>query len=177
MTEWHFITGNSNKFNEAKQVFPSLVQKDLDLPEIQELDPRKVIAAKLEEARKHYQDRLIVEDVSLSVEALGGLPGTFIKWFLKALGPEGLAKVVANLESSKATARIVVGYCNEGEIAFAEDYLEGSIVMPRGDSGFGWDPIFQPSGQNKTLAQIKNKGGGGIRNKIFAELYEKLGGL
>src|SRR3989344_1343917 len=111
MTEWHFITGNSNKFNEAKQVFPSLVQK--------ELDPRKVIAAKLEEARKHYQDRLIVEDVSLSVEALGGLPGTFIKWFLKALGPEGLAKVVANLESSKATARIVVGYCNEGEVAFA----------------------------------------------------------
>ncbi len=46
----YFITGNAGKLNEAKAIIPQLTQLDLDLPEIQELDPKAVIAAKLPEA-------------------------------------------------------------------------------------------------------------------------------
>ena len=37
---------------------------------------------------------VIIEDVSLCCTAVGGLPGPYIKWFLKSVGPEGLYKVV-----------------------------------------------------------------------------------
>ena len=61
----YFITGNTGKFEEVKSLIPFLQQKDIDLPEIQELDPQKIITAKLQEAQKHVQGGVIVEDTSL----------------------------------------------------------------------------------------------------------------
>lgn len=37
---------------------------------------------------------------------------------------------------------------------FFEGSIKGKIVSPRGDSGFGWDPIFQPDGSKETFAEI-----------------------
>jgi hypothetical protein len=47
-----FIIGNKSKFLEAKEVFANLSHINLDLPEIQELDPKRIIKARLIEARK-----------------------------------------------------------------------------------------------------------------------------
>ena len=96
-----------------------------------------------------------------------GLPGPLIKFFEKSIGLDGVYKL-GEVFGNKAVAKCVIGYFNDNDIKFFEGMIDGIIVSPRGENGFGWDPIFQPSGQNKTLAQIKNKGGGGIRNKIFA---------
>jgi len=177
-----FITGNSGKFKEAQAIIPALVQQDVDLPEIQELDPHAVIRAKLEEARKHLtKGALVVEDTSLYIDALGGLPGPLIKWFLDRLKAEGIAELVEKLsKGNTAEARCVVGYLAQGakEPQFFEGSMHGSIVAPRGDNGFGWDVIFQPDGSKKTLGELTfdEKNVISIRAQAFGGLVDVVYG-
>jgi non-canonical purine NTP pyrophosphatase (RdgB/HAM1 family) len=175
-----FITGNAGKFKEAQAILSGLVQLDVDLPEIQSLDPHEVIRAKLEEARKHgVAGAIVVEDTSLYIDALGGLPGPLIKWFLERLKAEGIAELVENLgKGNTAEARCVVGYLAEGalESQFFEGSMRGSIVAPRGAGGFGWDVIFQPEGSNKTLGELsfEEKNTISIRAQAFANLHQSI---
>ena len=78
----YFITGSKGKFEEVKQIIPEIIQKDIYLPEIQETDAKKIIANKLQEALKHVKSGCVVEDTSLYIASLNGLPGPLIKWFI-----------------------------------------------------------------------------------------------
>ena len=158
----YFITGSKDKFAELQGVVGNLEQLDIDLPEIQEIDAHKIIAAKLTEARKHHEGAFIVEDTSLYLDALNGLPGPLIKWFMKTVGNEGLHKLALSLSNSGARAVTIVGYADEnGEVSYFEGSFAGTVVGPRGDNGFGWDPLFKPEGSDKTFAEMsaeeKNK--------------------
>ena len=63
--------------------------QDFDLPEYQGT-PEEIVKAKCELARQQVKGPVIVEDVSLCFNALGGMPGPYIKWFLKSVGREGV---------------------------------------------------------------------------------------
>ena len=82
----YFVTGNKNKFLEAKSVIKDLRQLDVELPEIQEINPKIIIKEKLLEALEHKDLELIVEDTSLYMDCLNGLPGPLIKWFMVKIG-------------------------------------------------------------------------------------------
>src|SRR4051794_13711802 len=103
----YFITGNANKFREISAQIPELKQLALDLDEIQSLDPQAVIAHKLDQAAAHPDapagGQFIVEDTSLSLDALGGLPGTYIKWFQQAIGLAGISELAAKYPDQSAT--------------------------------------------------------------------------
>lgn len=150
----YFITGNKNKYIEAKEVVSEMEQLDIDLPEIQESDAKEVIKFKLQEAQKHQQSELVVEDISLHLDCLNGLPGPLIKWFIRAMGVKGIADMAEKLGQTSAQAKALLGYSKDGEIYFFEALVKGQIVQPRGEYGFGWDPIFQPEGFNKTYAEV-----------------------
>jgi len=158
----YFITGNKNKFSEVKAIIPNVEQLDIDLPEIQDIDAKKIIRAKLLEALNYKQAEFIVEDTSLYFECLNGLPGPLIKWFMKTIGNDGLFNIAEKLGNNKAEAKTIIGYAkNPKEIYYFEGSVKGKIVSPRGKSGFGWDPIFQPEGFSKSFAELtpeeKNK--------------------
>lgn len=151
----YFITGNKGKFEEVKRLIPSVSQKDIDLTEIQEFDAKKIVAHKLQEALKHVKGECIVEDTSLYIDSLKGLPGPLIKWFIKTLGLTGLYSVVAFFKDRSAKAKTIVGYAkNAQDIHFFEGEIRGTIVKPRGDRVFGWDQIFQPQGSKKTFGEM-----------------------
>lgn len=172
-----FVTGSANKLAEMRTVIPDLEQLDVDLPEIQHVDAHEIIKAKLEEARKHHQGEFIVEDTSLYFDCLRGLPGPLIKWFLKTVGNDGLAEIAIKLGNSKAQAKTIIGYVNAaGEIEFFEGVVEGKIVEPHGETGFGWDPIFQPDGYNKTFAEMgqEEKNTLSMRKIAATKLAEKI---
>lgn len=153
MTLW-FVTGNTGEVREVQALIPDVQRLDLDLPELQELDPHQVITAKLVEARKHHTGALLVEDTSLMLDGMGGLPGPFIKWFITAVGLEGVY-ALSKTFGARATARTLLGYSDEtNTMHFFEGSLSGMVVSPRGTSGFGWDAIFQPDGQEKTFAEM-----------------------
>jgi non-canonical purine NTP pyrophosphatase (RdgB/HAM1 family) len=156
MTLW-FITGNKDKLREVQVLIPDVEGIDLDLPEIQEIDPHKVIAAKLLEARKHQSGAFLVEDTSLSLDGMGGLPGPFAKWFVGSIGVDGVY-ALSKTFGVRATARTIIGYADENnDLLFFEGSLGGLIVSPRGTDGFGWDPIFQPDGYEKTFAEMSQQ--------------------
>jgi inosine/xanthosine triphosphate pyrophosphatase family protein len=93
----YLISGNPEKEIEVKAILgkKNVDRLDIDLPEIQEIDPHKIIQAKLESAKKHHDGEFIVEDTSLYLEAFDyKLPGPLIKWFLNTIGIEGLAEIV-----------------------------------------------------------------------------------
>lgn len=150
-----FITGNKGKLEEASKIIDGMEQFDIDLVEIQSLDPKEIISAKLEEARKQVEGNIVVEDNGLYIETLNGLPGPLIKWFMKTLDNEGLFEIVNNFENKKALAKVIVGVCfQNNHVEFFEGSISGTIVSPRGENGFGWDKIFMPGGYDKTFAEM-----------------------
>ena len=118
---------------------------------------------------------VIVEDTSLCFNALGGLPGVYIKWFLKNLGPDGLPRLISDWEDKSAYAVCMFGY-SEGdgqEVTVFEGKTPGVIVNPpRGKRDFGWDPVFQPDGFETTYAEMESD----IKNSIShrGKALEKL---
>jgi len=158
----YFITGNKNKFAEVNAILPNVEQLNIDLPEIQDIDAKEIIKAKLLEALNHKQAEFIVEDTSLYFDCLNGLPGPLIKWFMKTIGNDGLFDIVEKMRNNKAEAKTIIGYVKSlNEIYYFEGSVKGKIVSPTGYSGFGWDPIFQPNGFSKSFAKLtqaeKNK--------------------
>ena len=157
MRKLFFITGSLEKFGEARLILPDLERIDLDLPEIQELDQKKIIAAKLEAAARNGVENIVVEDTGLYFKSLGSsLPGPLIKWFVKSVGNEGLISLAnMNGTSNEAYALTTIGYLSSktSEPVYFEGRLDGYVVQPRG-SGFGWDAIFQPKGATLTLGEL-----------------------
>lgn len=151
----HFITGNEGKARELQAFVPNVRQLKVDLPEIQSLDPHKIIRAKLEAAFAHHKGPLMVEDTSLCVEGLQGLPGPLVKWFEQTIGDTGIYKMAQCFGNMHATARVVIGYAEHpGDTHFFEGTISGTIVAPRGTNGLGWDIIFQPDGHHQTFAEM-----------------------
>ena len=151
----HFITGNNGKFKEVKALLPDIERLEIDLPEEQSLDPQLVIRKKLEVAKQHHDGPIIVEDTSLYLNGLNGFPGPLIKWLLHAVGNQGIYDLCQKIHDNHASAKTVVGYDDgAGNVQFFEGELQGQIVKPYGNEGFGWDAIFQPDGLNETFAEM-----------------------
>ena len=152
----YFITGNKDKLREAQSMWSRIEGIDIDLDEIQEMDGKKIIEAKLKEAMKQKQGIvMMVEDQSLMIDGMNGLPGPLIKWFVKSMSLEGIAKLAKTMGNQTAEAMTIVGYVDKkGKINYFEATIKGKIVSPRGSIGWGWDYIFQPEGYNKTFAEM-----------------------
>lgn len=90
----------------------------------------------------------MTEDVSLCFNALGGMPGPYIKCFLENVGREGLHKMLIGFEDKTAYAQCIFAFCEspEAEPIVFVGQCKGKIVAPQGDNHFGWDPIFMPEG-------------------------------
>jgi len=136
--------------------------QELDIPEIQGTT-QEVAIAKCRRAAELLGGPCITEDTSLCFEALKGLPGPYIKYFLKELGHEGLNTLLTGFPTKAAWALCTFAYSagpNSEPILF-EGRTDGQIVPARGDGKFGWDPIFEPVGTGKTYAEMsaeqKNK--------------------
>ena len=165
MKKIYFATGNEDKLREVRAILADKFQihcLNVDLPEIQSLDPREIAEFKAKTAFEKFNFPVLVEDTSLFIEDWKGLPGPFIKWFLKTMGIEGIIKMVNNFNSRRAYATVVFVYCNKNGIQTFSGSLNGRIAdKPRGKRNSGWDPIFIPDGYSKTLAEMtfeeKNK--------------------
>jgi non-canonical purine NTP pyrophosphatase (RdgB/HAM1 family) len=178
MNTLYFITGNDGKFREAKVLLPTLERLNVDLPEEQSLDAEYVIQKKLEAARSQFNGQLIVEDTSLYLDGLNGFPGPLIKWMLQAVGADGIHSLTQKIHNKKAVAKTIIGYqrAPEAEIHFFVGEVDGAIVPPNGNEGFGWDSIFQPDGLNETFAEMGDefKPEFSMRTRAFKKLQKYL---
>jgi XTP/dITP diphosphohydrolase len=101
------------------------------------------------------------EDSGLEVEALGGAPGIRSARY-GAEGGEAIERLLGELRSVEDRAARYV--CElvllgpDGEEARGTGVLEGRIAEePRGEEGFGYDPVFVPAGEERTVAELGNE--------------------
>jgi len=153
-----FITGNQGKADFlAKHVDYPIAHRKIDLDEVQSLDLREIAEHKARQAYKAVGSPVLVEDVSLVFEALGELPGPFIKWFEISLGAEGICRLLDG-KSRKAVASVCFVYFDGQIPQFFQGEMQGEIAKkPAGENGFGFDPIFIRDGQTRTLAQMSDE--------------------
>ena len=78
------------------------------------------------------------------------------KDFLGNVGREGLWKMVQNFKDKSAYAQCIFAFCAgpKAEPIVFTGRCHGTIVPPRGENMFGWDPVFQPDGFKQTFAEI-----------------------
>lgn len=153
-----FITGNQHKVdNLSRSLALPFAHHKLDLDEIQSADPKKVIEHKVHQAFAILGKPVLVEDTSLSFTALGGLPGPLIKFFVDTdNGLEHLCRMLDGFDDRSAFASAIYGYYDGNEVRYFSGRVDGCIVEhPRGEGGFGWDPIFAPDGfGGRTRAEL-----------------------
>ncbi|KAH9393063.1 hypothetical protein TYRP_006168 [Tyrophagus putrescentiae] len=160
------ITGNLKKLDEIVSIIGrdlpfEIVHEKVDLPEYQgELE--FIVSEKCRLAAAIVGGPVLVEDTSLCIDALDGMPGPYVKWFIDSIGSEGIYRMVKDWEDKSATAVCMAAFCDGGgsssqdaktaEVHVFRGTLTGQIIEPRG-SGFGF-PCFLPDGHDRTLAQM-----------------------
>lgn len=126
---------------------------------------------------------VIADDSGLEVDALNGAPGIYSARYggVKASDAANIDKLLRELENSPNRAarfRCVIALARAGKaLGTLAGVVEGRILdQPRGNSGFGYDPVFQPTGFEETFAemapQLKNRIS--HRGKAVAALQKKL---
>jgi inosine triphosphate pyrophosphatase len=163
-----FVTGNQHKADHLARLLGLPVEHiKLDIDEIQSADIKEVAAHKVKQAYELVKQPVFVEDVSLGFDALGGLPGPFVKFFLSTHdGLEKLCRMLDGFEDRQAYGECVYAYYDGEHLELIHGGIKGNIAdHPRGDDGFGWDAIFCPEGyEGKTRAELTTE--------QYSELYQ-----
>ncbi len=148
------ITGNQGKADQlAKWLGQPVEHVKIDLDEIQSTDLQTIVEHKARQAYEKVNKPVLVEDVELRCNALHGLPGPFIKWFLGS-DVSLLCRMLNSFADRTATARVMYAYCDGKDVQYFEGSTDGCIAdFPKGDGGFGWDVIFVPHGYKQTRAE------------------------
>ena len=156
MKTFTFVTGNAEKAAQLSRHFSLPVDhKKLDIPEIQAFDVSEVASYKAQKAFEMLGSPVLVEDTALTFNALGKLPGPFVKWFLESVGNEGMAKILDGFSDRTARAEVCFALCDGTGVNLFTGEIQGQIApSPRGEKGFGWDPIFIPEGYDQTWGEM-----------------------
>ncbi len=151
-----FITGNVSKAAQLGQYLQIPINHTkLDISEIQSLDLEEVATAKACAAYAMLGSAVLVEDTALTFEALNGLPGPLVKWFLESLGNDGLARLLQGQSNRCALAETCFALCDENGVRIFRSSRAGTIAeTSKGAAGFGWDPLFIPEGSSLTWAEM-----------------------
>ena len=157
------VTSSPDKLAEINEILGTNHKvSSLDIPEIQSLDLDLVIENKAKSAYQKLKKPILVEDVSFEIGALKGLPGTFIKFFLKTLGTEGTVALVKG-KNTKTKVTAAAAIFDGKDLKVFKGTIYGTLSRKdRGKYGFGFDKVFIPNGYEKTLAQMPPS----LKNKI-----------
>ncbi len=163
-----FATNNQNKVEEIRAVlrnsFQIMTIKEagilIDIPE-----PHDTLEANASEKSKTIfnltKKNCFSEDTGLEVEALNGEPGVKSARYAgdDRAFDKNIEKLLQNLLSEanrNARFRTVISLILDGKEYLFEGICEGSITQnPSGSNGFGYDPVFIPTGSSKTFAEME----------------------
>ena len=181
MNKLVFATNNAHKLAEVRSIlepqFKIISLEDLnctdDIPETaQTLDGNALLKATWIHTK--FGIDCFADDTGLEVDALGGEPGVYSARYA---GEENnsynnMSKVLTLLgddTNRKARFRTVIALIQDKKNHFFEGRIEGDIsLIPRGDSGFGYDPIFVPKGYLLSFAQLSAEEKNQISHRALA---------
>ena len=184
MNQLILATHNNHKAKEFQDILPQYSVKTLaDLghdEEIEEtatdLEGNSLLKAKT--IFKRYGYVVISDDSGLEVNALNGAPGVYSARYAgeprnDQRNTEKLLYKLQGASNRKAQFRTVITLMSPGNSFQFEGIVSGTIAeSPRGEAGFGYDPVFVPKGYQQTFAELPAD----LKNKIShrANAIEKL---
>lgn len=172
-------TRNPHKTREFSEILgPEFEVRDLsgksDAPVVEETGSTFVENAILKALAisKRFPGLVVADDSGLEVDALGGEPGIYSARYAGANAADeaNIARLLSELRDrgtqSPGTARFrcLLALARDGQLlATFEGTVEGTIAgAPRGQFGFGYDPVFQPLGSSQTFAELSAE----VKNQI-----------
>ena len=171
-----FATNNAHKLEEVAAILGDQVEllslNDIgcqaDIPETAEtLEGNALLKSPY--IYKNYHLDCFADDTGLEVEALNGAPGVYSARYAGGEGHDAQANMLKLLheldgkENRKAQFRTAISLILDGKEYLFEGVIKGEIIKEkRGDSGFGYDPVFMPKGYDRTFAELGND----IKNQI-----------
>lgn len=177
MKEIIFASHNQGKITEIRQILTPLGIRIIsadeeDLPDVEETGTtfEENAALKALTIAKLKNVPCLADDSGLCVDALDGRPGVYSARYAPNRDfKKAMKMLLSEMLTSKNQSRdahfscvIVLGYPNDSYEAF-EGRVDGKIAFEaRGESGFGFDPVFVPQGYDKTFAEL----GSEVKNKI-----------
>lgn len=181
-TELTFVTHNKSKFLEASSLLSkygiALAMASQNKVEIQSLSIEEVAIYAAIEAYQHIRRPLIVEDTGLFIHSLNGFPGSLSSFVYNTIGIEGILALLKEKSDRAAFFETTVAYFDGKQLKTFKGKVKGIILdEPRGEKGFGFDPIFSPSGRYPvSFAQMSLEEKNSISHRArafrkFAEWY------
>jgi len=180
-----FATNNQNKIAEIAQIlgdeFKIQSLKDIGCTEELPENQNTLEGNSLEKAQyvfDHYHSSCFADDTGLEVEALNGDPGVISARYAGMQKDNNdnidlLLNNLNNVENRKAQFRTVITLITQSGIKQFEGLIKGEILTSRrGDKGFGYDPIFQPTGYSKSFAELSMTEKNNISHRALA--FNKL---
>jgi XTP/dITP diphosphohydrolase len=157
----YFVTTNVHKFYEARRVLSEykIVTAMLRVGaiEIQDDNPENIAKTSAMDAVKNSGLPIFVEDAGIFVEALNGFPGPYSSYVYRTIGIKGILKLMKNMKKRDAYFQAVIAFSSPEEppICFTGRVKGEVSLKEQGTSGFGYDPIFEPSeGEGRTFAEM-----------------------
>lgn len=167
MEQLVFATNNPHKVDEVRNKLSGLFEiRTLseigcveDIPETSDTLQGNA-AQKSHYLHDHFHCDCFADDTGLEVEALDGAPGVYSARYA---GPgkdseANIDKLLSELEGKenrRARFRTVISLILDGEEHFFEGIVTGTILTERhGTNGFGYDPVFQPDGYDRSFAEL-----------------------
>lgn len=156
------FTGNQNKIEEFKLVlgneFPFKTVKG-EKPELRAEHPSEIATPAAKVLAERLKEVVIVEDSGIFIKALNGFPGTCSHYIFNKIGIEGLLKLLAGKKDRSAKYISAVAYCEPGKqpLCFIGEESGKIAKAPKGQNGWGHDPIFIPAGKKKTYGELRKK--------------------
>jgi len=184
-----FATHNKNKFTEVKAMLPKHIEllslDDIgcneDIEETADTIEGNAIL-KANYVRDNYNINCFADDTGLEVKSLNNEPGVYSARYAGVSHDSNanIQKLLKNLEGKEdrsARFKTAIALNMEHEEIMFLGICEGEIIKDkRGDSGFGYDPIFQPKGFGETFAEmtLTQKSEIGHRGKAMRQLIDYL---
>jgi XTP/dITP diphosphohydrolase len=188
MKEIIFVSNNQHKVKEVQQAIgDSFIIKSLseigfyeEIPETQD-NLKGNALQKAETIYSKYRVDCFADDTGLEIDALGGKPGVFSARYAgeECNSEDNIRKVLKELRgitNRNARFRTIICLILDGKKHFFEGVAEGKIIDElKGKEGFGYDPIFVPTGYDKSFAEIDLA----LKNKIShrGKAVSKLSGF
>jgi XTP/dITP diphosphohydrolase len=170
-----FATNNKHKLEEVRSVLSNQLEIlslheigcDADIPETATtLEGNALLKARY--VYENFGYDCFADDTGLEVDALNGEPGVYSARYAgenhdAQLNMEKLLLNMQDKTNRKARFRTVIALIENGNTLYFEGMIPGEIIREKkGNTGFGYDPVFVPDGYTETFAEL----GADVKNKI-----------
>ena len=181
MKELVFATNNPHKLDEIREITNGKLRilglNDINChEEIEEtgntLEENALIKARF--VKEKYGYNCFADDTGLGVDALEGAPGVYSARYAGegcsfADNMNKLLAALQGIEHRTAQFRTVIALVLNGKEYLFDGVIKGTIIEDkRGNTGFGYDPIFMPDGYDKTFAELGNEVKNNISHRALA---------